>query len=146
MKLVLLLCLLSGHRNQSLSSIDVRNIHFSHDKVIIYIGEVMKTTRPGSHNGVIQLRRYPDNELCVVHTLEVYMTKTFVLRGPKVGLLVALSEPHQPVTVGTIRRWVTDGLGKAGIDLTIFGSHSTRSASTSSAEAQPVVPLFAEAT
>ena len=43
--------------------------------------------------------------------------------------------PHNEASQQTISRWIKQVLNKAGLDLTIFTPHSTRSASTTKAKA-----------
>ena len=48
-RLVTLFCLLSGQRDQTFAAIDIRLMDFSDDRVVCYIDQVLKTTRPGFH-------------------------------------------------------------------------------------------------
>ncbi|CAG2194969.1 unnamed protein product [Mytilus edulis] len=48
-------------------------------------------------------------------------------------LILSCVKPYQHVSKATIARWVKTVLQLAGIDITIYKSHSTRSASTSAA-------------
>ena len=61
------------------------------------------------------------------------MKDTFTKRGPNVLLFIGVKEPHDPVSVATIRRWVVETINAAGVDVSTFTAHSTRAASTSMA-------------
>ena len=45
------------------------------------------------------------------------------------SLFVSYASPHKPVGSRTLARWMTTILGAAGVDVTIFQQHSSRSAS-----------------
>ena len=53
-------------------------------------------------------------------------------------LLLSYVKPYGPVTRDTITRWVKFVSQSSGIDVNIFTSHSTRSASTSKAKLRDV--------
>ena len=48
---------------------------------------------------------------------------------------MSIQKPFKAVSKDSIARWVKQVLMKAGINITTFGAHSTRSASTSAAKA-----------
>lgn len=65
-----------------------------------------------------------------------YITKTHSLRSDS-RLLISYTKPLKPVTNSTVARWIRSTLQDAGIDVSIFSAHSSRTASTSySANAQ----------
>ena len=133
-RLATLFCLLSGQRDQTLSAIDVRFISLSEDRVICYISQILKTTKPTFHQSPIDFRSYPlCDSICPVKNMQAYLSRSFTLRGPFVKLF-SHKEPHHPVTVSTISRWVKEALRLAGINTEIFSSHSTRSAAVSKAK------------
>ena len=74
--------------------------------------------------------RYPDQEICVLSHLEQYNEKTKDLRKDQ-NLLISFVKADKCITTSTISRWYVRVLKNAGVDVTVFGSHSTRSASTS---------------
>jgi len=47
--------------------------------------------------------------------------------------LLSHRKPHNPVAVSTVSRWIKEVLSLAGIDVSYFKGHSTRSASSSKA-------------
>ena len=69
-------------------------------------------------------------------TLRQYLTVTSPLHPEgAVKLFVAVVEPHNPVSLSSIARWLRDTLQQAGIDVGIFGAHSVREASSSATAA-----------
>ena len=135
-KVVMLLCLLTGHRDQSINEIDIKFMHKDENQMVFYIPVMLKNTTSKFHPQPLTLVRYPDESLCVVKHLEVYMDVTKDLRGNNTRLLLSLVPPHTNVTTSTVSRWVRSVLKEAGIDVTTFSSHSTRSAATSFAKAK----------
>ena len=137
-KLVTLLCLLSGQRVQAISSLRTDFSKVDDQLYTFYIPVVLKTTKPGRHQAPLQFQVFPhNNKLCVVNCLKEYTKRTDNIREnlakqPK-NLILSYAYPHLPVGPSTIARYVKQFLGLAGIDLTVFTAHSTRSASTSKA-------------
>ena len=69
----------------------------------------------------------------LVRTYE-YLARTQELRKGRSQLLISYVKPHAPVSKSTIAHWCKVVLGKAGIDITVFGAHILQSASTSEAK------------
>lgn len=135
-KLVVLMLLISGHRGQSLHLLDVRNMNLTFSYATFTFGDVLKTTKPGKHIGQLTFKAYaPDRRLCVVTVLKEYLKRTLEVRGKIQNLLLTTTKPTKAASRDTIRRWTKNALIQAGIDMTIFSPHSTRSASTSKAQA-----------
>ena len=102
---------------------------FEADKVIIFVPELLKQSRPGHHLEPMVLLRYPDQEISVVSHLEQYIEKTKDLQKDQ-NLLISFVKRQKRITTSTISRWCVTVLKNAGVDVTVFGSHLTRSAST----------------
>lgn len=133
-KLVMLLCLLSGQRSQSIYMFDVRNMTLGPkaSRAEFLIANVTKTSRPGQHNGTFEYVAFPANRrLCVVTVLIHYLERTLDARQGTKALLLTHSKPHGAASSDSIRRWVKKCLELAGIDTNIFKPHSVRGASTS---------------
>ncbi|MPC41915.1 hypothetical protein E2C01_035525 [Portunus trituberculatus] len=76
---------------------------------------------------------YPtDRRVCVVTSIVNYLERTCALRGPFTGFFLTTKSPFRVASRDTLCRWTKD-MRSAGIDLSIFSPHSTRSASTSKA-------------
>ena len=131
-KLATLLLLLTGHRGQSIHNLDTRMISCSNKSLILKFGKVIKTSRPGKHISEVVLPAYREKGLCVVSTYNAYLTRTKRFRKVKT-LFLSTMRPHGAISRDSFGRWVKVTLGKAGVDLSIYGVHSTRSATTSSA-------------
>ena len=87
----------------------------------------------------IALPAYSEPGLCVVRTFQEYLKRTATLRKPgNDKLFVTSLRPHRPISRDTASKWVKKMLRLAGIDLSMFTAHSTRSASTSAALAANV--------
>ena len=123
-RLAILLCITTGQRVQTLFYMNI-DLMFEADKVT----ELLKQSRPGHHLDSMVLLRYPDQQICVISHLEQYIEKTKDLRKDQ-NLLISFVKPHKRITTSTISRWCVTVLKNAGVDITVFGSHSTRSAST----------------
>lgn len=133
-KLATLLLLLSGQRCQSMHSLHLKNITCHTDKLILRFGELLKTTRPGKHLAEIVLPAYTQvTGLCVVQTYRAYVTRTKRYRKTQGQLFLQTIKPYKPITRDTFGKWVKATMLAAGVDMGIFGPHSTRSATTSKA-------------
>lgn len=133
LKTVMLLSLLSGQRLQTLKSIKVENVNFTHEGCEIYIDTLLKTTKPGKHLKPIKLQKYDADNLCIVSHLKEYVSVTDSLRTNEDQLFIRLQKPYVGVSTDTIARWLKLVMSEAGIDVTVFSAHSTRSAATSKA-------------
>ena len=132
----MLLALLSGQRGQTLHLIDIRNVHVSDSNVKIVIGDLLKNSKPGKHLGEMNFPAYKYNEnLCIVKTLEFYLQKTRPLRGTITSLFITSQRPYKAISRDTLARWMKSVMSTAGIDISIFKPHSTRSAASSTAHA-----------
>ena len=133
----MLLLLLSGQRGQIIELLDVRNMDLSFSKAVFRIGDVVKQSWPGSHLGEVALTGYaPNRRLCVLTVLKHYLERTLDMRGTITRLLITYGKPFKAASRSTIRRWTKTVMKNAGIDLSMFAPHSTRSASTSHASSR----------
>jgi hypothetical protein len=137
-KTAMLVSLVSADRGDAIAALsvdfmtkDTKGYHF-------LVSKPTKTTRPGRGIKQIDLPKYvKDRRICVVHCLEAYLKATKSIRKDK-QLFVSYVRPHRGVCRATIARWIKFIMDKAGIDVSIFRPHSTRSASTSAAFQQGV--------
>lgn len=133
-KLAILMLLLTGQRGQTLHLLDTRNMTVSESRVVFRIGDPLKTSRPGDHLSELSFNAYPhDEKLCVVATIVNYLSRTKSIRGEITGFFITTKPPIKLAARDTLRRWTKNIMQAAGIDLTIFSPHSTRSASSSKA-------------
>ncbi|XP_046545628.1 uncharacterized protein LOC124255761 [Haliotis rubra] len=132
LKMTMLLALVTGQRSQTLRYLSIDNMIKCEKKVIFRLTELLKQSRPGFHLQPIVLHSFEVENLCVVKCLEKYLQKTEDLRSSS-QLLISFAKPHKPVTTDTISRWLKTLMREAGVDVSVFTGHSTRSASTSAA-------------
>ena len=138
-KMVVLLCLLSGQRSQSIHALQINYMKFSNNKYICYIPKVMNTTKPGKHIDPLEFEKFPYNsKLCVVSCIDEYINRTNPIRDKmekrSEQLILSYAPPHDTVGSATIARYAKLFLHLSGIDVTVFTAHSTRSSSTSKVE------------
>lgn len=135
-KTVTLLALASAQRIQTLSLIKIKNIFIKEDFILIKITDLIKTSRPGACQPLIKLPFLRENpEICPALALQAYIdiTKTLRCEQSKDYLFISIRKPHKNVGAQTLSHWVKKVLERSGIDIGIFGAHSTRHASTSAA-------------
>ena len=146
-KLNMLLMLLAGQRGQSVHLLDIVNMTLTHDCVSFRVAELTKSSRPQFHPQELSFKRFDaEPNLCIVRTLQQYLQLTNPLRGDERQLFITTTPPHRGVSRDTIRRWTKSIMAAAGIDLTIFSAHSTRSAATTKAATKvPLATILATA-
>ena len=66
-------------------------------------------------------------------TIMCYLERTSEVRGTETGFFHISRPPFTAASRDALRRWTKDLLAAAGVDLTIFSPHSTRSAASSKA-------------
>ncbi len=133
--LTFLLLLLSGKRVQTIHLLDLDTMTLSDTKCVFVIREKVKQTRVGYHINPITFEAYPpEPALCVISHLCEYINRTKTLRKPDCKqLLISFVKPYKAVSRETVSRWCKTVLNLAGINTKLFGTHSTRAASTSCA-------------
>lgn len=131
-KLVTLLALVTGHRMQTLSLIDIRNIMINDDKFEIKIPENIKTSKLGKVQPNLVIPFFVKNlSICPASALSSYLKKTKILRNEENKLFIAIKKPHKAVGSQTLSRWIKSFLCDSGLDTSKFGAYSIRHASTS---------------
>ena len=137
LKLIMLLSLLTGQRNQSLAALDVTQMVQDDEKVTFFIPTILKTTKPGKHIKPLVVKTYPhDTELCPVTLIHKYLKETSDIREGEQRFFLSYKKPHKAVCSTTLARWCKEVLAAAGVNVEIFKAHSTRGASTSMAESK----------
>ena len=127
-----LLCLLSGQRCQTIYNFSLDNMSIEDSKVTFVITEKLKHTQAGRHQPPLEFLAYPiDQKLCIVTHLKVYLDKTKSLRNDEKQLFISCIRPHKAVSCETISQWIKNFMTVAGIDTSVYKSHTTRAASAS---------------
>ncbi len=135
-KLTTLLCILSGQRSQSIASLYMEHMCKTESLYTFFIPKLLKTTTPTFHQEPLEFEAFPQNDkLCVHDCLTEYLERknsiNSVKKDDKSTLIISYAPPNRSVKSATLARYVKDFLGMAGIDVTVFTTHSTRAASTS---------------
>lgn len=134
MKLTSLLALVTGHRMQTLSLIDIRNIYANNNAIEIMIPDRIKTSGLNKKQPLLSIPFYSKEALiCPANTLKFYLQKTKQLRATEYKLFISFRKPYKAVTTQTLSRWIKKVLKCSGVDTSIFSAYSTRHASTSAA-------------
>ena len=71
-------------------------------------------------------------------SLECYLRATKPLWGNASQLFISFIKPHHPVTSSTVARWLKEVIHNAGIDASIFKTHSVWAASVTAAANQGI--------
>lgn len=133
-KLLILLALITAHRAQTLTLINIDNIKFFPSKIEILIPDTIKTSGPGKFQPLLVIPFFEEKpELCVASTLIHYLEQTKDLRGNVKNLFISFKKPHKPVVTQTISRWIKCILYTCGVDTSHYDAHSVRHAATSQA-------------
>lgn len=136
-KLLSLLAIITAHRMQTFSLIEVNNIEIkdSENLILIKIPRRIKTSGKNRLQPLLRLPYFKENtKICTAATLKSYLDRTKVIRGKEKFLFLSCKKPHKRVTTDTLSRWVSQTLAGAGLNTDIFTAHSTRHASTSAAK------------
>ena len=107
------------------------------DGVTFRPAHLAKQSRPSKHMVDFFFPLFKeDTTICPVVTLRAYEDRTKEFRdpqspNPKTKLFLSWIGQHNPVTSSTIARWLKLIMCEAGIDISIFKSHSIRGATCS---------------
>ncbi|CAH0723415.1 unnamed protein product, partial [Brenthis ino] len=140
-KLVTLLALCTAQRVQTLSLIKLNNINFYADGIKIIITDHIKTSAINRQQPLLWLPYFKSNlSICPASAIKDYISRTKSLRKTinADNLILTSKKPYKPASSQSISRWIKQALSESGIDISVFGAHSTRHASTSSAKAAGV--------
>jgi len=75
---------------------------------------------------------FEEPRLCIVTVLKEYIQRTEKLRKSQ-KLFVTYRKPYNQPAISTLSNWIKLVLQLAGVNVKLFKTHSTRSASTSAA-------------
>ena len=142
LKTVMLCALSSAQREQTLCALDLNCMRETLDGFSFVIAERLKTSKPGK-SVTLKFDCLPDKTLCTKCTLAAYISRTKALRGNGSNdfvskLFISYIKPHKPISTDTLSRWIKLVLASAGIDTSVFKTHSVRGAATSHAYAKSV--------
>ena len=96
LKLVMLLALVTGQRAQTLSLLNLDDMHVYEDRIVFCINNLIKQSRPSYHLKPITLLAFPNKMLCVVSCLKTYIAKTEQFRSSENRpLLLTTQKPYR---------------------------------------------------
>ena len=134
-KLITLMAIITAHRMQTFSLVEISNIEFQTERVIIKIPEKIKTSGLNKIQLTLVIPYYKENcKVCVASALVSYLNKTEKIRGEEQKLFIALRKPYKAVKAQTLSHWVSDTLAAAGLDTNVYTAYSTRHAATAAAD------------
>ena len=136
LKVTALIALTTAQRVQTLVSLNLDFMSDFGEYIEFSIQELMKTTRPGQKIQKVRINAFTNKELCVLHTMRYYISKTEGKR--KTQTLLVSFKTFKAISTSTVARWMKIVLDRSGIDSTIFTAHSYRGASSSAAYASGV--------
>ena len=121
-------------KRPSCENINIKDMLLEKGKCTLFIKRPLKTKKQRFHQSPIAFSEYPSNrKICIVTTIIHYLEIAKYLRITD-QLIISYMKPHKGVGTNTISKWYKVILGKAGIAIEKYSSHSTRSASTSKAK------------
>ena len=134
LKLATLFAITCPKRVSSLSSLDLHHYKLLPEGLVFTLTVATKTTRPDETVEAFFTRFPEDSKLCPVECLNTYLSSTSRLRNlseaeKSNNLFVSYIKPHQPVTTASVARWIRAFLTEAGIDTSVFKTHSIRGGS-----------------
>ena len=123
-KLATLLALITAHRVQTLSLIEIGNIFKKPEGFDILISQRIKTSGIGRLQPVLHIPFFTEKpSLCAANTLQAYLTKTLLLRNQEhKKLFITTKKPYREATSQSISRWIKTTLEKSGIDVRKFSA------------------------
>ena len=140
-KTAILFALSSADRVSDLQALDIRYRTYTNEGVRFIIPGLTKTRRSGPPREVFYPEFGENRKICAVAALREYEKRTSSLRPPLSDpnpLFISLVKPHKKVSPQTMGRWIKSTLALAGIDTSMYGAHSTRGVSTSTAKQKGV--------
>ena len=130
LKLTMLLALHTAQRCQTL--LDLNFMTITGDSAVFTFETPLKHEKVGKPRFLVKLEAVKDKDICALNMLNIYISRNVELRNGETRLLISYNKPHTGVSRDTIRRWIIQTMHKSGVN-TVFGAHTTRSASTSAA-------------
>ena len=97
LKLTMLLTLVTVQRAQTLNKLNLKEMEEKEEKLTFKITESLKTRGPGC---LIELKRFPDEDLCVVHSLQLYIENDQMFKRDRLFVGIMEIKPHKTSTCG----------------------------------------------
>ena len=143
-KLALLMALVDASRVSELQALDLRYRSYHPEGVIFQLPILGKKRVVGVPPKQVMFGAFPeDSHLCVVKCLRHYEAATSQFRNMELDrhqpLFLSYVWLHAPVTSQRIANWLKEILKNAGVDTTVFKTHSVRGASSTAAAEKGVL-------
>ena len=104
-KLLILLLLLGGQRMNTVFNFEVDNMFINTECAIFSPNKVLKHSKQGRKLDQFTYRSFPQKELCVVDTLQEYLTRRKLRVDCNIKkLFVTLKAPYHEACIDTLRR------------------------------------------
>lgn len=130
-KLVMLLLITSCQRIQTVEALKLSGRLRGGEDIVFRLNTRLKHNTRGALE-IVQFKPFhQDIRLCVVKTMLHYIDRTQDIRKNQDQLLLSFSPPYGRVSSNTMSHWVRELLGMAGLDNSVFTTHSVRSAVSS---------------
>lgn len=142
------MALTSAQRQQTLHKLTVVDMEITLSTVVFFIKDLLKHSRPNNVGLRMVCSAYPQERKLCVHTyLLEYLKRTKECRGKETGLFISFRKPFLKVTKGTIARWSKTVMQQAGVNVSYYKLHSTRSAAVSKVNAAnfPIMEILSHA-
>jgi len=134
LKVTMLMALTGAMRQSELHLLRIDQMLDKGLSIEFHIGGLTKTRKVGQGPLLVEFHAYAaDEKLDVVKCIRAYIARTHHLRSKHVQMLVSFIKPHKPIVACSVARWLQMIMQVAGIDVSKYKAHSTRSASTSKA-------------
>ena len=118
---LLLVALLSGQHCQTVHALTINGMRITNDTVHFEIATPMKTSKPGQHQGHLELKSYPlDRCICVVTSLGQCVKLTEPIQAGHDPLWLSSSKPFKLVSRDTVSPWIKNVLEKAAVNTKVF--------------------------
>ena len=130
-KLLILLLLLGRQRMNTVFNFEVDNMFINTECAIYFPNKVLKHSKPGRKLGQFTYRSFPQKEICVVDTLQEYLTRRKLIVDCNIKkLFITLKALYHETSIDTLGRWIYDLFSGSQL-LKNFTPHSCRAAATS---------------
>ena len=105
-RLAILSWLTTDQRDHTIKCLNLDYAKVSSYKVVLFVPETSKTTRPGHHLPPLELKTFKYSEVCVVAHLKQCIKMTASLRNTdRNQLLLSFVQPHKSISTKTLSRW-----------------------------------------
>ena len=136
-KLAMLLAITTAGRASDLLAFDLGYMADQGESINFALVELTKTSKPGKQRQVVSIHEFTERPaLYSVECVRDYIRRTISWRttDKQHKLFLGIIAPHKPVVSCTISNWLKKIMQGAGIHVSRYQGHSTRSAATSRAK------------